>query len=134
MPSSNSDDETTNGTKKLPRLQCPKQGFGGYNMTELSKQIEEVPHMSVPYLNEVWKEQMEVNNYEKYPQFRGNVRAVDIRSSWRPFAFEELSWKILHYGNNARVYMEVRFLQLCRFASSSGAHHAQPWSPLSGRE
>ena len=49
---------------------------------------------------QVWEAQMAMNDHEKYPEFQGNVKAVDIRSSVGKDAG-------YHYGGDAKTYMEV---------------------------
>ena len=93
-------------------------GFGGYNMTEFTKWVQETAALDVnevgsgsPYLQRVYDSQIALNDCTKYPQYRKTVHAVDIRSSFRlqPFTAKGTAsnWNWPHYSNDARVYMEV---------------------------
>lgn len=52
------------------------------------------------------KGQLAVNDGEKYPQFKGNVKAVDIRDFWREPDVSPRN-QDFHYNGNAETYMLV---------------------------
>jgi alpha-galactosidase len=67
-------------------------GFNGHNMEGRTRKIHQA--------------QMAVDgNRRKYPDFEGNVKAVDARSIWRDEMKQSKQEE--HYGYNAEAYMEV---------------------------
>ena len=50
--------------------------------------------------------QLAVGDAKKYPQFAGNVKAVDSRDLWREAAVSPKN-QGYHYNRNAETYMEV---------------------------
>jgi len=60
-------------------------GFGGRSMSRAYREIH--------------KAQMAVSDYEKYPEFKGNVASVDAKPFWRGGGY--------HYGNNAETFTLV---------------------------
>jgi len=54
----------------------------------------------------VAKAQLAMNDYEKYPQFKGNVKTVETRDFWRP-ADESPKNQGYHYNQNGETYLNV---------------------------
>ncbi len=55
----------------------------------------------------IWKAQLAVDGEKgKYPEFRGNVKAIDARPFWRDKSVSP-SGAGHHYNHNAETYMEV---------------------------
>ena len=50
--------------------------------------------------------QLAMNDVKKYPEFKGNVRAVDTRDLWRATADSPAN-QGYHYNHNAETYMET---------------------------
>lgn len=50
--------------------------------------------------------QLAMNDAKKYPEFKGNVRAVDTRDLWREAADSPVN-QGYHYNHNAETYMET---------------------------
>jgi len=50
--------------------------------------------------------QLAVNDAKKYPEFKGNVKAVDTRDLWRE-AVDSPANQGYHYNHNAETYMET---------------------------
>lgn len=67
-------------------------GFGGYNMTRNTRKVHQA--------------QMNVDGHRrKYPDFEGNVKAVDARNIWRESM--KIGRKGNHYGYQAEAYLEI---------------------------
>jgi len=67
-------------------------GFGGHNMADKFQRILEA--------------QMAVGDWEKHPEFAGNVASVDTRDFWREVD-ESPASQDYHYNRNAETYMLV---------------------------
>ena len=50
--------------------------------------------------------QLAMNDVKKYPEFKGNVKAVDTRDLWREAADSPVN-QGYHYNHNAETYMET---------------------------
>lgn len=55
----------------------------------------------------VFRAQMDIGSYEKYPKHKGNVAAVDTRAAWRDSVQDADNYDSVHYGNNAETFLEV---------------------------